>query len=145
MLASAPEKQRLQAYSGSAPLGFNWGIDPASPEQIHQAQIGSANLVLRDVDHDALADSVIDRPHHLPFLCQERVDCAADAAVAGPAVAFEKELFMPEAILVSAVRTPVGRAPKGALSTTRPDDLAALALETAVKRVPAWTRPRSRM
>lgn len=43
---------------------------------------------------------------------------------------------MPEAILVSAVRTPVGRAPKGALSTTRPDDLAALALETAVKRVP---------
>jgi len=43
---------------------------------------------------------------------------------------------MPEAVLVSAVRTPVGRAPKGALSTTRPDDLAALALETAVKRVP---------
>jgi len=43
---------------------------------------------------------------------------------------------MPEAVIVSAVRTPVGRAPKGALSTTRPDDLAALALETAVKRVP---------
>ena len=36
---------------------------------------------------------------------------------------------MPEAVLVSAVRTPVGRAPKGALSTTRPDDLAATALE----------------
>jgi acetyl-CoA acyltransferase len=48
----------------------------------------------------------------------------------------KKELFMPEAVIVSAVRTPVGRAPKGALSTTRPDDLAALALETAVKRVP---------
>ncbi|MGA2560153.1 MAG: acetyl-CoA C-acyltransferase [Terracidiphilus sp.] len=43
---------------------------------------------------------------------------------------------MPEAVIVSAVRTPVGRAPKGALSTTRPDDLAALALETAVRRVP---------
>ena len=43
---------------------------------------------------------------------------------------------MPEAVVVSAVRTPVGRAPKGALSTTRPDDLAALAMETAVKRVP---------
>ena len=27
---------------------------------------------------------------------------------------------MSEAVLVSAVRTPVGRAPKGALSTTRP-------------------------
>lgn len=60
VLASAPEKQRLQAYSGSAALGFNWGIDPASPEQIHQAQIGLANRPPR-VDHDALADSVIDR------------------------------------------------------------------------------------
>ena len=43
---------------------------------------------------------------------------------------------MPEAVLVSAVRTPVGRAPKGALSTTRPDDLAALALIGALARVP---------
>ena len=43
---------------------------------------------------------------------------------------------MPEAVLVSAVRTPVGRAPKGALSTTRPDDLAAIALCGALERVP---------
>lgn len=42
---------------------------------------------------------------------------------------------MPEAVLVSAVRTPVGRAPKGALSTTRPDDLAALAVDNALERV----------
>jgi acetyl-CoA acyltransferase len=42
---------------------------------------------------------------------------------------------MPEAVLVSAVRTPVGRAPKGALSTTRPDDLAAIALSGALDRV----------
>jgi acetyl-CoA acyltransferase len=42
---------------------------------------------------------------------------------------------MPEAVLVSAVRTPVGRAPKGALSTTRPDDLAAIALRGALERV----------
>jgi len=44
---------------------------------------------------------------------------------------------MPEAVLVSAVRTPVGRAPKGALSTTRPDDLAAAALGGALDRIPA--------
>ncbi|HEV2136687.1 MAG TPA: acetyl-CoA C-acyltransferase [Terracidiphilus sp.] len=44
---------------------------------------------------------------------------------------------MPEAVLVSAVRTPVGRAPKGILSTTRPDDLAAIALTAALDRVPA--------
>ena len=50
---------------------------------------------------------------------------------------------MPEAVLVSAVRTPVGRAPKGALSTTRPDDLAALAVGGALDRVPASTKPKS--
>jgi acetyl-CoA acyltransferase len=44
---------------------------------------------------------------------------------------------MAEAVLVSAVRTAVGRAPKGALSTTRPDDLAATALKGALERVPA--------
>jgi len=43
---------------------------------------------------------------------------------------------MPEAVLVAAVRTPVGRAPKGALSTTRPDDLAAIALGGVLERVP---------
>jgi acetyl-CoA acyltransferase len=47
---------------------------------------------------------------------------------------------MPEAVLVSAVRTPVGRAPKGALSTTRPDDLAAIALSGALDRIPALDR-----
>src|SRR5499433_1185595 len=44
---------------------------------------------------------------------------------------------MPEAVIVSAVRTPVGRAYKGSLRTTRPDDLAALAIEGALGRVPA--------
>ena len=44
---------------------------------------------------------------------------------------------MPEAVLVAAVRTPVGRAPKGALSTTRPDDLAAIALSGALDKIPA--------
>jgi acetyl-CoA acyltransferase len=47
---------------------------------------------------------------------------------------------MPEAVIVSAVRTPVGRAPRGALSATRPDDLAALVLNGALERVPALNR-----
>lgn len=47
---------------------------------------------------------------------------------------------MADAVLVSAVRTPVGRAPKGALSTTRPDDLAAVALSGALERIPALDR-----
>jgi acetyl-CoA acyltransferase len=44
---------------------------------------------------------------------------------------------MPDAVIVSAVRTPVGRAYKGSLRTTRPDDLAALAIKEALARVPA--------
>ena len=47
---------------------------------------------------------------------------------------------MPEAVLVSAVRTPVGRAPKGALSTTRPDDFAAIAVGNALDRIPSLSR-----
>jgi len=43
---------------------------------------------------------------------------------------------MREAVLVSAVRTPVGKAPKGTLRTTRPDDLAALVIKEAIARVP---------
>ena len=42
---------------------------------------------------------------------------------------------MPEAVVVSAVRTPVGRAYKGSLRATRPDDLAALAIREALARV----------
>jgi acetyl-CoA acyltransferase len=43
---------------------------------------------------------------------------------------------MPEAVIVSAVRTPVGRAYKGSLRSTRPDDLAALAIKEALARAP---------
>jgi acetyl-CoA acyltransferase len=44
---------------------------------------------------------------------------------------------MLEAVLVSSVRTPVGRAPKGTLATTRPDDLAAIAINGALSRLPS--------
>src|ERR1700756_988389 len=43
---------------------------------------------------------------------------------------------MPEAVIVSAVRTPIGRAYKGSLRATRPDDLAALVIKEAIARVP---------
>ena len=43
---------------------------------------------------------------------------------------------MAEAVIVSAVRTPVGKAFKGSLRATRPDDLAALAIREALARVP---------
>src|SRR5512134_3929625 len=43
---------------------------------------------------------------------------------------------MREAVIVSAVRTAVGKAPRGTLKDTRPDDLAAAAITEAVRRVP---------
>ena len=43
---------------------------------------------------------------------------------------------MTDAVVVSAVRTPVGRAPRGALHTTRPDELAAVAIGEALRRAP---------
>ncbi len=43
---------------------------------------------------------------------------------------------MKEAVIVSSVRTPVGKAFKGTLRTTRPDDLAAVAITEAIRRVP---------
>jgi hypothetical protein len=58
-VASAPETSRLQAHDPSGVLGFNWGIDPASPEQVRQAQIGMRPRPPR-LDHDALADSVVE-------------------------------------------------------------------------------------
>src|SRR5919108_5397163 len=41
---------------------------------------------------------------------------------------------MRDAVIVSAVRTAVGKAPKGALKNTRPDEMGAAAIEEAVKR-----------
>ena len=41
---------------------------------------------------------------------------------------------MPEAVIVSAVRTAVGRAYKGSLRATRPDDLAAVVIKEALAR-----------
>jgi acetyl-CoA acyltransferase len=43
---------------------------------------------------------------------------------------------MREVVLVSSVRTPVGRAFKGTLRATRPDELAAVAIKGALERVP---------
>src|SRR5919197_4425884 len=43
---------------------------------------------------------------------------------------------MREVVIASSVRTPVGKAYKGTLRATRPDDLAAVAIKGAVERVP---------
>jgi len=59
-LASAPETERLQTHDPSGVLGFNWGIAPASPQQVHEAQAGMDPRPPL-LDHDALADTLVDR------------------------------------------------------------------------------------
>ena len=44
---------------------------------------------------------------------------------------------MADAVIVSSVRTAVGKAGRGALARTRPDDLAAVAIRGAIERVPS--------
>ncbi len=44
---------------------------------------------------------------------------------------------MKEAVIVSIARTPVGKAPRGVLRSTRPDDMAAAVIQEALRRVPA--------
>ncbi|MGH2817722.1 MAG: acetyl-CoA C-acyltransferase [Actinomycetota bacterium] len=43
---------------------------------------------------------------------------------------------MPEAVIVAATRTPIGRAKKGSLVDVRPDDLLAFAIKAALEKVP---------
>jgi acetyl-CoA acyltransferase len=46
---------------------------------------------------------------------------------------------MQDAVVVSATRTAVGKAPNGSLKTVRPDDMAAAVIEGALRRTPAIT------
>jgi len=47
---------------------------------------------------------------------------------------------LPEAVIVAATRTPIGRARKGSLVEARPDDLVAFAIDAALKQVPELPR-----
>ncbi|WGY01644.1 acetyl-CoA C-acyltransferase [Nocardioides sp. QY071] len=47
---------------------------------------------------------------------------------------------MPEAVIVAAARTPIGRAFKGSLTTVRADDLAGGIIDAAMKKVPQLDR-----
>ena len=43
---------------------------------------------------------------------------------------------MPEAVIVDAIRTPIGRAVKGSLKTVRADELAAIPIRALIERNP---------
>jgi hypothetical protein len=58
-LASVPQTSRLQIHDLTGVLGFNWGIDPATADEVHQAQAALPHHP-PNLDHDALADSTVE-------------------------------------------------------------------------------------
>jgi len=60
VLDSASWMLCLEPRNGSGELGFGWGIDPASPRRIHDAQAAMPHRPPAP-DHDAIADTTIDR------------------------------------------------------------------------------------
>jgi hypothetical protein len=59
VLATSPETNRLQVHDLTGVLGFNWGIDAATPERVREAQSGMEPRPPR-LDHDAVATSVVE-------------------------------------------------------------------------------------
>lgn len=60
VLASGTEATHLQAHDLTGVLGFNWGIDAASPERVRDAQSAMEHRPAK-LDHDAVAESVVDQ------------------------------------------------------------------------------------
>jgi hypothetical protein len=71
VLSTVPEKDRLQRHDSSGVMGFDWAIDPDSPEAVHQAQSGMERKPPR-IDHDALADTLVDRKTIYRFFSRGR-------------------------------------------------------------------------
>lgn len=59
-LASTLEMESLATHDRSGVLGFNWGIDPASPKRVREAQAAMEHHPPM-LDHDALADTVLEK------------------------------------------------------------------------------------
>lgn len=58
-LVSSRETEHLQAHDATGLLGFNLGIDPATPEQVRDSQVGMDPRPPM-LDHDSVAASVVE-------------------------------------------------------------------------------------
>jgi hypothetical protein len=59
-LGSVAELDRLQRHDSSGVFGFDWGIDPATPAQVREAQAGMQHHPPL-LDHDALSETVLNQ------------------------------------------------------------------------------------
>src|SRR4051794_24366084 len=67
---------------------------------------------------------------------QVRPAYVAGASARTSSLPRHQEAPMPEAVIVSAARSPIGRAFKGSLTDLRPDDLTATIVRTALDKIP---------
>jgi len=59
ILVSASKTDRLQQHDSEGTLGFNWGIDPATPKRVHEAQAGMPHRP-PPPDHDCVAETTLE-------------------------------------------------------------------------------------
>jgi hypothetical protein len=59
VLAKRAEAKCLEAENAGGQMGFDWGIDPAGPKRVHEAQAGMRRR-LPLLDHDCVAASEVD-------------------------------------------------------------------------------------
>ena len=55
------ETERLRAHDGTSELGFDWGIDVATPQQVHEAQAAMKPRPPMP-DHDAIENTTLGGP-----------------------------------------------------------------------------------
>jgi hypothetical protein len=60
VLVTEPEMARMETHDRSGVLGFAWGIDPASPGRVREAQAEMEHHPPL-LDHDALADVFVEK------------------------------------------------------------------------------------
>lgn len=60
ILATESETARMETHDRTGVLGFAWGIDAASPQQVRQAQATMEHHPPL-LDHDALADTFVEK------------------------------------------------------------------------------------
>ena len=59
-ISTFPRLKRLELERPGGTLGFDWGIDPASPARVHQAQSAMSHRPPAP-DHDSIADSTLEQ------------------------------------------------------------------------------------
>lgn len=60
VLQAVEEASRLQQDEATGQLGFDWGIDTATPKRVHDGEAGMTRRPPAP-DHDCIADSTLDR------------------------------------------------------------------------------------